>query len=246
MKLICPDCRRENEQERIYCHDCGARLDRSPLAKIKDGPKDEDPKETQRRLKSMIDPQGAKVRRQFFQGSKLLLGAMALAALVQMIRTPDLPERLKSGEMPTPINLDLETLSTDTAGGVLRYSDEQVNDYLAYALRSKPALNKYLKFERAIVAFGEGSCEVTAVRSLLGLPLSTSAFMKPRLENGELVVSSQGGRIGRLPVHPSLKDLTKVLFADVRAALDRERKSIVKLGGMELYPKQIVFTAKQP
>ena len=28
-KLVCPDCRHENEPERIYCHNCGARLDRS-------------------------------------------------------------------------------------------------------------------------------------------------------------------------------------------------------------------------
>src|SRR6516225_2034765 len=32
IQLTCPDCQRENEAERIYCHDCGARLDRSALA----------------------------------------------------------------------------------------------------------------------------------------------------------------------------------------------------------------------
>ena len=31
--IICPDCRNENEFERIYCHDCGAKLDRSRVKK---------------------------------------------------------------------------------------------------------------------------------------------------------------------------------------------------------------------
>ena len=42
IKLVCPECQRQNEPERIYCHDCGARLDRSALAKV--APKVEDPK----------------------------------------------------------------------------------------------------------------------------------------------------------------------------------------------------------
>ncbi len=53
MKLICPECRRENEAARIYCHDCGARLDRSSLAKEKQT--EEDPKDTQRRLRGFFD-----------------------------------------------------------------------------------------------------------------------------------------------------------------------------------------------
>src|SRR5205807_2852671 len=75
IKLICPECRRENEPERIYCHDCGARLDRTALAKI--APKGENAKETHRRLRTMLDPQRAKMRLLFFKVSKLILGAFA-------------------------------------------------------------------------------------------------------------------------------------------------------------------------
>ena len=31
-KLICPECRHENEAERVYCHDCGARLNKPAAA----------------------------------------------------------------------------------------------------------------------------------------------------------------------------------------------------------------------
>ena len=106
IKLICPECRRENEPERIYCHDCGARLDRSALAKV--APKGEDPKETHRRLRSMLDPKRAKMRQMFFKVSKLILGSCALAALIQMLLPPDVPPRVKSAEFPTQINLEME------------------------------------------------------------------------------------------------------------------------------------------
>ncbi len=72
IKLVCPECQRQNEPERIYCHDCGARLDRSALAKV--APKGEDPKETHRRLHKLFDPGRVKMRLLFFKISKLVLG----------------------------------------------------------------------------------------------------------------------------------------------------------------------------
>src|SRR4051812_18902694 len=159
MKLVCPECRRENEPERIYCHDCGARLDRSGLVHEK---KVEDPKVTQRRLKAMMDARGAKMRRIFFQGAKLILGALALAALVQMFRAPDVPERAATVELASQINLDLENAAMDPRTGPLHYTEDQVNAYLAYTLKSKQkALSSYIQFERAIAAFEEGICRAT-------------------------------------------------------------------------------------
>src|SRR6185369_9647235 len=96
IQLVCPECRRDNEPERIYCHDCGARLDRTALAKA--APKGEDVKETQRRLKSMLDPGRVKMRLMFFKVSKIILGAFATAALVQMLLPPDVPPPAKSSE----------------------------------------------------------------------------------------------------------------------------------------------------
>ena len=52
--LICPDCRNENEIERIYCHDCGTKLDRSKLKKDKSVVQEEKPEETQKRIRRMF------------------------------------------------------------------------------------------------------------------------------------------------------------------------------------------------
>jgi hypothetical protein len=244
MKLVCPECRRENEPERIYCHDCGARLDRSSLAKA--ASQEEDPKATQKRLKSMLDPRRALMRRRFFQGSKLVLGALALAAVVQMLRPPDLPAQAETEILGSQINLDLENAAMNPRSAPLRYSEEQVNAYLAYALKSKQAaLSKLLTFERAMMRLEEGYCMVTVQRSLFGLSVFTTGSYQVTLRDGTIAAKSRGGHIGRMPIHPALMQHAGVLFQDLWTALDRDRKNVVKLGTVEFHPKIVVLAPKQ-
>ncbi|MDQ6765767.1 MAG: zinc ribbon domain-containing protein [Verrucomicrobiota bacterium] len=243
MKLVCPECRKENEPERLYCHDCGTRLDRSVLAKEK--PKEEDPKETQRRVAAMFSQSRAKMRMRFFQGSKLVLGALLVAVIVQMLRPPDVPERPKAAPFSSAINLELENAAMDPRSPALHYTDEQVNAYLAYTLKGKQAaLSKYLQFERVIVDFEEGYGNLTVERSLSGYPLFTSATFVATIKDANLVFTSRGGHIGRMPIHPALMQYANVLFADVEGALERERKSIVKLGAIEIHPKMVILSPK--
>ncbi|HEY0369077.1 MAG TPA: zinc ribbon domain-containing protein [Chthoniobacterales bacterium] len=240
-KLICPECRHENEAERIYCHDCGARLDRSVLTRTKS--KEPDAKETHRRLQNMFDPRRAKLRKTFFETAKLLLGALAIAALVQMLRSPDLPEsKTQAGDLTPQINLDLGNAAMDPRVPPLRYSDEQVNIYLASIVKSRKSLtNKYLPVERVFVSFGEGVSHVIVQRSLFGFPICTSVTATPQLRDGAIGAHLTGGTIGRLSLHPALLQHAGFLFADVRKELEREEKPIAKLGAIELHPQQIVI-----
>jgi hypothetical protein len=243
MKLICPECRRENEAERIYCHDCGARLDRSSLAKI--APKAEDAKETQRRLRTMLDPQRAKMRQMFFKISKVVLGAFAAAGVIQMIIPPEAPPRPKSGEFPPQINLDIENAAMNQNSPPLQYTEAQVNAYLGSALRNKQAaLSKLLQFERAFVSFDESVCRITAQRSLFGLSVFTTTSSRVTLENGTLKASNNGGKIGRLKIHPFLMKYADPLFTDLWAALDRERKAVAKMNAIEFHPQAVVLIPK--
>jgi hypothetical protein len=243
IKLICPECRRENEPERIYCHDCGARLDRSALAKAP--PKGEDVKETRRRLKTMLDPQRAKMRLMFFKVSKLILGALATAAVVQMILPPDVPPRAKTGEFPPQINLDLENAAMNHGVAPMQYTEAQVNAYLGSALKSKQAaLSTLLQFERAFVSFDEAVCRITAERSIYGFSFFTSTSAKVTVQNGAVIASNNGGSIGRLPVHPFIMKYGDLLFNDLWTALDREKKAVAKMNAIEFHPQTVVLTPK--
>lgn len=243
IKLVCPECQRQNEPERIYCHDCGARLDRSALAKV--APKVEDIEQTHRRLKRMLDPSRAKLRMWFFRTSKLVLGAGLLAVLIQLLTPPDAPERIKSIELQQ-ISLDLEKATTNHTATPLQYSEKQVNAYLASALKSKQAaLSKLLQFERAFVNFDENVCRITVERSLFGFSVFTAISYKVTILNGTLSASSNGGSLGRMPIHPMIMEFGDILFADVWTALDREKKLVAKMGAIELHPQTVVLTSRQ-
>jgi len=101
-KLVCTECQRENEPERIYCHNCGERLDRSAVVAQQKAP---DPQETHRRLQKMLGPPNM-ARRRFLAIGKLALAAAVAAALVEIALPPDLPPATKA--TPTQVDLDLE------------------------------------------------------------------------------------------------------------------------------------------
>lgn len=244
IKLVCPECQRQNEPERIYCHDCGARLDRSALAKV--APKVEDPKQTQRRLRQMLDPGRVKIRLLFFKISKLILGAAAAAALIQMLRPPEVPERVKNIELQQ-INLDMENAIASRSTAPLQFTETQANNYLVNVVKNKhAALSKVLEFERALVNFEEGVCRITVERSLLGFSIFHAISYNVTMQNGTLTASPNGGSIGLLPVHPMIIKYGDILFTDLWAALDREKKLVAKFGTIEFHPKAVVLNPKPP
>ena len=241
INLVCPECRRENEPQRIYCHDCGARLDRTALAKAK--VEQVTPEDEHRRLRSMFDPHRDRMRRMFFKIARVILGALATAALIQMLLPPDVPPRTKSIGVPPEINFDLERAAGNPAAAPLSYTDEQANAYLAYVTKSKHAsLSSIPQFERATVSFQDGACGLTVERSLYGFSFYTGATYQVALQNGAINVATKAGRIGRLPVHPAIMNRAGFLFRDLARVLEREQKSIAKMGAIEFRPKTVLLT----
>ncbi len=242
--LICPDCRRENEAERIYCHDCGAKLDRSKLTKEK-AIVEEKPEETQKRVKRMFGRQADRYKYVFIKLCKVVLGAVAAAAVILALLAPDVPPKKKNAELPRQINFELEDATMAHRGAKLRFTEQEVNAYLANALRSKQAAldEPLLHFERALVKMDEGVCEITMERSVFGYSLYTTADYAIATGDGKLTASSRGGSIGRMPIHPEVMKYGGVIFADLFKALDRERKLVAKLAAIEFHPQAVELTA---
>ncbi len=238
--VVCAECRHENEPERIYCHDCGARLDRTAVKVRK-----EDVQDARKRVKKLFDPQRARLRALFFKISKVVLGAFLVAAFVQMVLPPDVPAPTKTAMLASQIRFDLEGATTRHQPALLRYTDDQVNAFLIYALKPKQkSLDQpMLDFNRAVVEFREGACSVTMERSLFGYSVFTTMALAPRLTAGQLAVTTKGGSIGRLPIHPQIAQFMGLLFADLRGALDREMKLVAKMGAIEFHDKAVVLAA---
>lgn len=244
-KLVCTECRHDNEPERIYCHNCGARLDRSVLAQEKPDPNAETDAQTQRRLRKLLDPRGPRAIHTAKKSAQLVGGALLLAVIIQLLSAPDVPPKKadKSLSLPPSIGIDLEALATSRRTQPLTYTEEQVDAYLASTLRGKKNAGT-AQFERLLAAFDEGSCRITMEKSLFGVPLYASSDYAVRIDGGNLISENLGGAIGRMPIHPKVMKYADVLFRSAWTALDHDRKLIAKLGAIEFHPQSVVLAPK--
>lgn len=241
--LICPECQRENESERVFCHGCGARLDRSGVVQNKPDP--EKVEQTHRRVQRLFDTRRGRLGEAFFPACKLILAAFVTAAVIDMVLPPDLPAPAKQTVGPPPqINFNLE--SAILYHRRLEYSQEQVNAYLIYALRSKQHLldEPLLNFKHVLVTFGEGTCTVTVERSFFGYSLYQRAIYEVNLAEGKILALSKGGSIGRLEIHPAIMQYAGAVFDGLWSALARERKLVAQMATIEFHPGSVVLTAR--
>ncbi len=242
-RLTCPECRRENEPERIYCHDCGTRLDHSQLGRRQEGPS-ETAAEVHKRVTGMFAQRGARARLIVVKFLKLLIGAAVAAVIVLMLLPPPtLPPVVKSETMPPQISLDLEGMTQFHRPPQLHYSEEEVNAYLAYVLGKKKAVLDHMlvDFERAVASFQPDHAVLLVGRSIFGYSVYSAGVFNVRLQDGKLTATPLSGAIGRLPIHPRLMRYFGFLFDDVVRALERERKLLGHVGSVELRDKEIVF-----
>ncbi len=246
-QLVCPECRHENEAERVYCHNCGAKLNRIAGAPIPGKTDDADTVATRERLRRLLDPSGVKTRLLLFNIARLILGACLAAVLIQMFLAPDLPASAEKNLVLGPqIGLDLEKAITQHSGTQLTYQQDQVNNYLGNVLKNKKAslLDKpFLEFRRGVAQFDEGVFRMTVERSIFGCSLYTSAFYRANVQNGHATGVSDGGMIGRMPIHPELMQYADFLLGDVWKALAQDEKKVAKFSAIEFHPKTVVLTA---
>lgn len=242
-KLVCPDCQHDNEPERIYCHNCGARLDRAAVIKEKVDEAAADER-TRRHLKKMFEPDRGRGKRIALQLVKILLGAFCLAAVIVMLLPPDLPPAPKNYSFAPMINMDIvSALSTQPPPASLVYSEEQVNSYLAASLRRKDssAQQGVFPLRRLLIQFQEGQCWIHAERRLFGLSLFAGSAYRVAIDNGKIKTANQAGYIGRMPIHPLLMKYTDVVLGKAWDSLARERHSVARLGGIEFRPQTVTL-----
>ncbi len=242
--LVCPECQHGNELERIYCHNCGARLDRSSVIKEKVATT-EAAEETQKRLQRLFDPKRGRWKNVTARLTKTILGALCLGAVIVCLSTTDFPPEVKSFDFAPMINMDLVSASSSGRTAPLIYSEAQVNSYLASILRRKdsPAHEGFFPLHRILVEFGEGTCVIRIQRQFLGLPVCAANSYRVALESGKINAAATSAFIGRMPIHPALAKGTELLFQKVWDTLDRERNSIAKAAAIEFHPQSVVLVA---
>ena len=247
--LSCKQCGHTNEGQRIYCHNCGAKLDRSSL------PMESKPKESldkqQRRLRKMTNPyNGVFVgwRPKLF---KTLLCALTLAALIQAVRPPDgVPPAKKRGELvdAPQIILNLEEAIFTHTTQKITIPEPGINAYLGNNVKAKkidlPFFGDVVKFDRVFVNTEEGSCRMVQQQSIYDYPFYLAGIYRIGIKDGKIDAAVLGGYIGRLPIHPRLMEKCEITFDGLWAALKREKQVLDKMQTIEAHKGSIVVVTK--
>ena len=238
--IPCQQCGHVNESQRIYCHNCGAKLDRSALPQET---KQEDSFEKQqRRLKKLTSPKNGFLVGWQHALPKALAWAALAAAVIQSIRPPDgVPPMRKKGEL---VDAPQIMLAVEDAMGThvmqrLMVDEPGINAYLGNTLKPKKIdtgiLDDSTRFERAFVNLTEGVCRITAQRSFYGYPFYFGSSYKLQIKDGKLQAENVGGTIGRLPLHPQVMRIGEMAFENLWDTLKREKKLMDQLQSVEIH-----------
>jgi len=240
-RLVCPECRHENEPERIYCHQCGVRLDRSAVRFKKEPIQD-----TQKRVKRMFDPSRAKMKAFAQEFIKLVWGAGLVALVLVMILAPELPQPSKTVALVSSIRFELETMANKHTPPTKEFTEEQANSYLTSIVKQKQSVldKPFLPYKRAVVAFHDRTCVLTVERSVGGFwSVYTTCSYVPELKDGKLSATIIAGKVGRLPIHPKIAAYMGILQGDLKRPLDADLKLLSHLSAIQLHDKKVDLIA---
>ena len=247
-KLVCKQCNFENEPERVYCHNCGAKLDRSLLPP--EASRREDPVVMQERVRKMVSPKRGMGLRHVRSLLFSVIIASVLACLILIIKPPaNVPVVSKEAALNAPaITDDLENLTATQPGRSLKYTEDLVNAFLQYSVRGQETskLGTSMKFERAFVHFQEGRLSITSVQNLYGLQVYSTTVRTVQVQNGTLVSQVLGGSFGSLRIPGAAMPYLESVFNPLWKVLEHNRVLLAKLQSVTFHDKTVEMVSKAP
>ncbi len=245
-KLTCTACQHENEIERVYCHNCGEKLDRSLLPKADLTKPSEDKAKVARKVKKMMDPN----RFNLWQNIKIFLLVEFLAVFVAVgyliVQTPDFVQPLEKDRLSEVYPDEVWSKMLKQKPMVFQtFKEFDVNKHLEKAIKGGKVSTG--KPERALAHFENDLITVATQRSVLGLKICSTAAFKPVPDGVKWKADVSRFAIGRLTVPPGLAKLigldssTLGVFSQV---FDKEIKGLDRLEKIESGEGSITFTTR--
>ncbi len=243
--LPCGQCGYENEAERVYCHSCGAKLDRSLLPKPGEvDDKTETPGEARKRIARMTNPKAGGGLREIKAAVNVLIYSALLAALFLITRKPDgvpevskeLPQRFLSDEMMEVVNAP-QPKRVD-------FSEGDVNGYLQQRLKAKDGGSAGMEFKRAYVNLLPGVMHIGSEQALFGMPFYSGVLYRLEVKDGKFTPVIAGGNFGRLAVHPFAMQYLDFFFQKLWSLLPNERKQMDRMQTVVLQKGTITLVSK--
>jgi hypothetical protein len=240
----CGKCGHENDSTRVFCQNCGTRLERTEEAPT-------GPTITPVPVKRKSKPQGPSALAlfgQFLKGlvSLAVLGAV-IALFIQLGRTPD--------GIPAPALVN-ETGATSLVEGIkgfaaspfrrsLDLTQDQINNYLAARLTesSEGRPVQGARFARAFVVLKQGRFQFYVERKYLGLSVYFRLDAEPLSGPEGTTAIVKGAGIGRLQLPPLLvRPVQARIFAPAIEALAEPIEILRKANQVNVQPGVVTLT----
>lgn len=245
--LKCAECGFENESQRIYCHNCGTKLDRSVLPP--DMGRAEPPEKQAKRVIRLINPKPGFTGLVLFPLLKTLGWAVGVAGLVLVARPPaSLPELPKKEDAieSRVLGVQIEEQQRSPQPVLLSVDETLANRYLAASIREKSGgfTGEEFALTGASVDFEPGCCRIWARCALFDYPLYFAAEFDFEAVDGKLSPKVVGAKLGGLPVHPLLAGYAVKGFAPVWDQLKREKRLVLDMQKVEIQHDKILLTTR--
>lgn len=244
LTLTCKQCGYVNEPERVYCHNCGTKLDRSVLPKEGEVRR-ETPQKAQQRIKKMTNPGANPVQREGMAFVKTIGFALLAAGLIQMLRPPaDAPP--EKNELATRfISSELMELASSPQPRAIAFSEADLNASLKQM--AKPGTGSIAKFDRAYVNLTPSKARFGMQQSFWGFPLHAGIGFRPEFKGGTFNPVLVSGNIGRLPVHPALMPYVSYAFPPFRklkSTVKRELEYLQKMQDIRVEKGRVILVSR--
>lgn len=219
--LQCKECAYENEPERVYCHNCGAKLDRSVLPK-EEQIRRESPAKARKRIIKMTNPGNSPFRRELSALVKTIIYASLAAMVIEMARPPENVPPAKTEPQTRLLSSDLSEIAQSPIPKAGTFTEAEINSYLKGKVVGKGDLPG-VEFKRAYVDLEPGTARIIMEKAIYGYSLYMGTLYRVEASSGVLTATNLGGNIGRLPIHPLIMErVTPYLFGTFAEATKRE------------------------
>lgn len=243
--LICAACAHKNEPERVYCHNCGEKLDRSVLPKPEEKKEWENPEQTQKRVKKLMDPKRGWLRRDVKIFVQIIAFAAAIAAFILFWQAPDFVPPMRPENIPNRDASDLWRRAMAAKTPVtIELTDPEINYHLSRMLKATESSVPGLKFDRTFIHCETGIITIFAQYSLWDFPMYGSISYHPFVKDGVFSTETVGVHLGRIAVHPKAMVLGELALASVFKALEDDKKLLNRLAAVTIGEGVITFTTK--
>ena len=227
--LPCEQCEYVNEPERVYCHNCGAKLDRSLLPKVEEQKKQEPPEQARKRIAKMTNPKSGWLLRETKALFKVAFFSALIAALWLLLQKPDdVPEPSKNPSMRLISSDMMEAMSSPTPVAV-SFSDDDINQYLKQTIKTQDTMVPGVQLVHAYVQCVPGVMRLTSEESAFGYPIFFRIDYKLDIKDGKFTPTIVGGGFGKISVDPQLMQYADYAFGTLFTSLQREHKQMDKM-----------------